>query len=373
MEHITEGSEDHRPAVDDALVERYIVGDCSSAERETVDAWIRQQPDDGNVVRWLRGRLQDSIAPTPAGADAGRAYAEFTRRTEQNGAALATPKNRTPENVRLTDRLKRSSLIRAVISLSVLAIAGASAYFGLRTSPPAGFPARIYATGAGQQTTVQLPDGSRVMLAPHTTLVVGGTGATRRTVQLTGEAYFDVKPVPGAPFVVQTGSIRTQVLGTVFTVRHYEHDREVTVAVRSGRVSSGRHKPFILSENMVARITDSTAVINTDADLSEYTEWTKGRLVFHMTPVSQVLAAVGHWYGYELRLSDSTLAQEPVVTMLNGHSAPDALATLRSLLNVDMTFNGHIVTLHPKRRATPSPRNRGDVQDSFPPLSEVGR
>jgi transmembrane sensor len=85
---------------------------------------------------------------------------------------------------------------------------------------------------------VRLSDGSRVILQPNSRISFKAqfTGP-KREVYLSGEALFDVQKNPNQPFFVHANEIVTKVLGTSFTVKAYESQTSVQVAVRSGRVS----------------------------------------------------------------------------------------------------------------------------------------
>ncbi len=86
---------------------------------------------------------------------------------------------------------------------------------------------------------VLLPDSSYVTLAPKGRLSydIPSADKARRVVYLTGEAFFEVGRNPARPFLVYANGIVTKVLGTSFTVKAYEDETDITVAVRSGRVS----------------------------------------------------------------------------------------------------------------------------------------
>ena len=86
--------------------------------------------------------------------------------------------------------------------------------------------------------TVKLPDGSQVILQPNSRLsyeesFVGKT----REVYLAGEGFFDVKKNPNKPFMVYANGLVTKVLGTSFTIKAFETDKEVVVNVKTGKVS----------------------------------------------------------------------------------------------------------------------------------------
>jgi transmembrane sensor len=85
---------------------------------------------------------------------------------------------------------------------------------------------------------VSLEDGSVVILKEKSSLSFPEHfGDERRLVYLHGEAFFEIKRDPAKPFVVSTGNLSTQVLGTSFTVKSYDDARSIEVLVKSGRVS----------------------------------------------------------------------------------------------------------------------------------------
>jgi len=219
-----------------------------------------------------------------------------------------------------------------------------------------------YVTAPTQQATLTLEDGTRVMLAPASELrVIEGFGRTDRTIALRGEAYFTVRPDGSTPFFVRAGRVTARVLGTTFSVRHYAADSYVQVAVTSGKVSVGNGQgvpPLILTGGGVGIATDSSATVLSPDSAQAYAAWTQGQLVFRATPMTEVLATLSRWYGYRFQLADSTLAQQSLTAVLDAKSSARALGTIRLLLNIDLTFDGDVVTLH-AREAHHAPSKRG--------------
>lgn len=84
-----------------------------------------------------------------------------------------------------------------------------------------------------------LPDGSIVVLKPGSELQFNASdfGKKERVVKLDGEAFFDIHHDPAHPFIVQTATISTRVLGTSFNVRTFDDDRTAEVAVTRGLVA----------------------------------------------------------------------------------------------------------------------------------------
>jgi len=111
-----------------------------------------------------------------------------------------------------------------------------------------------------QADQVTLPDGSKVTLEPNTIIqYTPGFDGPERKVYLDGKAFFDVVRDENRPFKVLTQKVITKVLGTSFMVTAYRKEKEVTVSVRTGKVSvyrkeeakdiSGSAEEIILTPN----------------------------------------------------------------------------------------------------------------------------
>jgi ferric-dicitrate binding protein FerR (iron transport regulator) len=400
----------HPPRLDVALLDRYLAGVCTSAEAETVGAWLRGLPEAGDLVTTLQ-RLHADPALRSDAAEVEAVAALRTRLEARLGLGEGTlpPTSTTSSDSepghfadrlalmrrRVTSTTRGSGGAVAGIAVTGLAIPTAVGQMLRRLLPGLAtvlvlvgigvamfhrphvmrVSTQHYATQSGQQATVQLPNGSRILLAPRTQITVAShleTDAT--TVTLVGEAQFDIAPHPRAPFVVRTGDVVTRVLGTVFTVRRYAGDAEGRVAVTSGKVSvqAGRQS-ITLTAGMIGRYT-AVAVTST-ADSTIDTDWTHGRLVFRNAPVSTVLSTLSRWYGYQFRLTDTTLARQHVTTSFDFGSAAEMLQGLKWLLHVDMTFEDSVVTLRSARRVSgPQDLKRDDrLGLPSPPIMEVGR
>lgn len=236
---------------------------------------------------------------------------------------------------------------------------------------------RTYKTRTGQQATLTLVDGTQVTLAPQSTIRLTRFGGQLRTVMLDGEAYFEVSHVSGAPFLVQSGSVTTRVLGTAFLVRHYAGETRVRVAVADGKVNvTGRALPspgLPLVAGHIGDISDSTVHVSTVEDLSPETDWMRGKLIFRDAPVAEVLATLSRWYGFHFRCADSTLAQQNITAGLSTQSSTAALATLEQVLGVSLAVRGDTITLTPNAGHSNHGSSRKRLYDVWTPISEVGR
>ncbi|MFV1980682.1 MAG: FecR family protein, partial [Rhodothermia bacterium] len=95
----------------------------------------------------------------------------------------------------------------------------------------------VSTSAPGMQLAVDLPDGSRAELNSGARLTRPRRFGDTRSVELIGEAYFDVSK-NDKPFIVKTFNAEIRVLGTRFIVRSWpdSFDRRTTVTLEEGTV-----------------------------------------------------------------------------------------------------------------------------------------
>jgi ferric-dicitrate binding protein FerR (iron transport regulator) len=86
--------------------------------------------------------------------------------------------------------------------------------------------------------TIVLGDGSSIILKPQSSLEFPKVfDLNYREVKLSGEAFFEVAKDPKRPFLVHADQLITKVLGTSFNIRAFENEKNVSVQVKTGKVS----------------------------------------------------------------------------------------------------------------------------------------
>ena len=92
-----------------------------------------------------------------------------------------------------------------------------------------------YTTAIGEQKTLQLADGSTLILNTNSQIKVGFDEQFRDIQLLHGEVHFEVAKNKHVPFRVFAGKGRVQAVGTAFTI--YRAAQSVDVTVTEGRVA----------------------------------------------------------------------------------------------------------------------------------------
>lgn len=360
------------------LLDRYLAGRASQLEQRRVERWLATSPDGRFEVEALRHALKHAelTAEVDRPADEIRARTEAMLRARSHAHSPGPTTRPATIGTWITRASHRLTWIASTFTVvAILSIGWATLRHstGLRQQGM-----HIYRTGAHEEATATLRDGSRVTLAPNTVLRLTDGDAQPRVVELdNGEAYFEIAHAAGTAFSVHSGPFTTRVLGTTFMIRHAAHTGRVRVAVAEGRVAvtpdSHRHAGATLDAGSIGELTDSTVNVRTVDDLAPGTEWVNGRLVFHDAPVSRVLETLQRWYGYEFHCNDSTLIQKTITIGVSTRSSAAALAVLEDILAVQLSVVGDTVTLTPRETRTKSRGTRVRSYDVWTPTREVGR
>ncbi len=97
----------------------------------------------------------------------------------------------------------------------------------------------------GNRSQIILPDSTKVWLNNDTKIVFPERFQSAiREVELTGEAYFEVKHDQSRPFLVKAGESRVRVLGTTFAVSAYPDDPFIETSLIEGKVIFETGKSF---------------------------------------------------------------------------------------------------------------------------------
>jgi ferric-dicitrate binding protein FerR (iron transport regulator) len=175
-------------------------------------------------------------------------------------------------------------------------------------------------TPRGGQYQLVLPDGSKVWLnaASSITYPIAFTG-DERSVNITGEAYFEVAPVrlrsgQKKPFIVNIPGGTVEVLGTHFNVNAYEDEAAIKTTLLEGSVkimnretaNVKRERPNEFSavlkpgQQAVLSRANSQLTIHNSPDPDEAVAWLHGQLSMKYIDVAAFMRQVSRWYDVDV-------------------------------------------------------------------------
>lgn len=375
--------------IDDDLLARYVAGECSQEEVASVLQWAGTDAE--REARIARARaLSDAVESLDARWDVDRAWAraqsvmrstEPETRLNQAAPSLDDPDlDLEPVAVfpgprvrwRATTRPTRTPAFAAAACLVL--VAGIAAWRVLDARHAFTSSPESIVTGPRQRVSVQLRDGSHVILGPESHLVeTAQFGTGTREVTLEGAAYFDVVHDPARPFVVIARNLRIRDLGTRFAVDAYAKNPSVPnssngtftrVAVAAGSVAlepvgrdTMRRAPsteagpataasIVLGAGSVGRMDpDGRISVDRPTNLSQYVSWTSGTLTLDDVPLSEAVGRLEHWYGVTIELADPALACRHITAAFHDEPLTDALDELGLALHLRHIESGGSVML----------------------------
>lgn len=284
------------------LFKKYLEGDCTLEEIQTIEQWYQshdENPDDDrlgntddakNLENKILGKIKDEI---------------FTR----NESIEITSNNLRPFRV----------IFKIAASLLLLALFGAGAYFYNKSNTHEAVDkadleinrrTEKITNATASMTTHRLSDGSVINLHPGGSIEFPRVFSKKqRDIQLSGEAFFDVAKEKDRPFIINTGQVTIRVLGTSFNVKAYHGSKEISVAVKTGKVSvSGSNKKSLDDEiiltpnqeviyytdqsNFSKKLVDDPQIILEKPTLFE--------MEYDGTPVGKIFDVLTQNYGIEI-------------------------------------------------------------------------
>ncbi len=325
------------------LLLRHLAGTATPADEAELQRSFAERPA-------LRGQLERmrtlwrALENRPASDRVDRAWTRLSR--SGHASTPARP-------LRVPDVRARSPWAARVVAFA----AGAAAAVGvwLLSPRPTGDVAPrglvTYATAAGQRASIDLGEGTHIYLAPESRVRLGD-GA--RTVDLDGEASFDVAHDPRHPFVVHAGPAVIRDVGTRFLVKAYRADSAVRVAVTVGRVAlraaARSAKEYSLGPGDGASVRlDGATTLAPGIATAGVAPWDDG-LHFSAVPLPTVARTLSWWFGVDVTVGDPALANRTITgTIALDESVDEATRSVALVARARVVERDHGFAFVPMR------------------------
>jgi len=343
---------------------RWLRGSADEREELFWNDWVKQHPDNRKLVAEARQILQGMEFEK---ADASDLEEELGKLN----ASIDSQRSFDPVSSRRPD-FTRSKIYRYVSAAAVLLLIATAGYFVLDqqfdSSPVAQQQVTVQtkvrqevvkqaqpepkqsshsqklaaiSTADAEQKTLILNDGTKVVLNANSSLQYPGnyTGKDDITVQLEGEAYFEVSKdnQTARTFSVQTKDGMVTVLGTKFSVQ--SKDENTQVALQEGSVevqmnNDAEQPNYRMSPGELAQFSRSGAAIEVAKVNPEvYTSWTKSNLRFDDTSLSEIIWRIEQTYGVDVFVRDKSLLSKKISGSIQNNDLNVFLKALSELLH----------------------------------------
>jgi ferric-dicitrate binding protein FerR (iron transport regulator) len=203
-------------------------------------------------------------------------------------------------------------------------------------------------TPRGRQFSVVLPDGTTAWLNAASSIryptIFNGKD---RTVEVTGEVYFEVAANAGQPFIVAIKDrMSVEVLGTRFNVNSYEVIK-TTLLQGSVRVKAAAGHQLLLKPSQQAVLKDDgTLDLDAHPDLEQVMAWKNGIFYFIDADLRQVMQQFSRWYDVDVKYEPGVKTQYFSGKIQRDIGLAEVLSVLE-MSNVNCRIEGRTIIVSP--------------------------
>jgi ferric-dicitrate binding protein FerR (iron transport regulator) len=208
-------------------------------------------------------------------------------------------------------------------------------------------------TPRGGQYQLSLPDGSKVWLnsASSITFPTAFTGDERK-VSITGEAYFEIVPVPlrsgkKMPFKVEKSNVTVEVLGTHFNVNAYDDEDAMKTTLLEGSVKVSKDAASVIlkpgEQTSVSHKSQPSQPIPVQTD--EVMAWKNGLFHFENADIKTVMRQLSRWYDIEVEYKGDFKNDTLVMEVPRNTNLSDVLKVIESTAGLKLKIEGKKVTV----------------------------
>lgn len=202
-------------------------------------------------------------------------------------------------------------------------------------------------TPRGGQYQVTLPDGTKVWLNNISSIrfptVFGGMD---RSVEITGEAYFEVAPNPDKPFKVSFKNSKVEVLGTHFNISAYQDENEERVTLLEGSVKifrGNQSKIITPEEQAVLSASSDKILIMNQVDVDQVVAWKNGFFQFSNADIRTVMNQIARWYDVQVEYEGRPVTKRFEGTISRSISAANVFKILEATEGASFKIEGNKV------------------------------
>jgi len=234
------------------------------------------------------------------------------------------------------------------IAAAVLLLLGIGTFLYMQLNPKPAVEMVQVNTGHDPKTLIKmLADGSVIYIGQNTVFSfpeVFESGS--RTVELNGEAFFDIAPNPGSPFIIETNEALIQVLGTAFNVKT-QNGNGFELFVDRGRVkvtlkSDPSGSEMVMAGEKITTIRSS--LVKSKYVATEASSWYKNRMHFKDEALQNIVKVLNRNFNTTFVLADKETGKRKLTVTFHNETAETMAELICITLNLkSQTINGNVV------------------------------
>lgn len=205
----------------------------------------------------------------------------------------------------------------------------------------------VHATSIGEQSTVDLPDGTQVVLNTSSRIAVRYSDAHRMLVLERGEIHVEVAEDRTRPMSVVVGNNIVRAVSTAFSLE-FTGDQRIELVVTKGDVMVGAHDSALVDgpagaaavlapdavtvaagESIILGTSDREIVAISPEEIEVRLSWRNGNLIFAGEPLEEAVREIGRYTTVEFVILDDAIKSVQIAGEFKAGDVDGLLATLR--------------------------------------------
>ena len=329
----------------DKIITRYLKDSLDSEEQTSLEEWLNENEDHPQQLSALKKIWKTSIG-----------YAGIVNQKDEREKIWKRLHPGMDNDVGYQSRKKpiytiviRYAAIFLLIATFVFVIGN---YVDTSVEPDTEITIIQRNNPAGQKSILHLPDGSTVWLNAGSSISYASDFNNHsRTMELRGEAFFEVAKNPEIPFEVHTDGLIVTAVGTSFNVHSFGEDIE-QIALNTGKVRVEyldehiQRAPSFLNPGEMAIYNSNTGKLKlTEFEDQDPFAWKDGRIIFKHATFEEVITVLSRWYNVEFEVN-GTLEQEwNYTSTFDNVILENVLASLKFSESIDYKIEGSTVKI----------------------------
>lgn len=204
-------------------------------------------------------------------------------------------------------------------------------------------------TPIGGTYQVLLADGTKVWLNAASVLKFPKIFlGDKRSVELIGEAYFEVAKDAKHPFVVISDQQKLEVLGTHFNLAAYPDEGRIKTTLLEGsvKVSTAEGQPVILKPNEQA-VLAAGMLTASEVDGLDAVAWKNGKFTFDREDIQSIMRKVARWYNVQVVYEGNLNGIRLTGSVSRFENISKLLQVLENTQEVRFKIEGRRITVKP--------------------------
>ena len=330
------------------LLKKYLSGNCSDKERISVENWMKQSPDNQAVYdqykQLWRYTSSDNLNVS---INVDKGWEELNRRIKVAESISIDLLEHKP--------ILGKRFIYALTRVAAVFLIAFGLFYIFNSINQQKTESINYVAAEIPEQALQLEDGSKVYLNKGAKITYPESFTENsRKISFEGEAFFEIAHNPDKPFIISSGELEVEVLGTSFNLCTCSEGDEMILYLESGKVrfSSVNTQNGAINEQIILlpgqkgifNKTNGT-VCRSEFENQNYLAWKTGILVFEKTPLSAVFMVLEKTYDLRI-ISDKSIEGLALTACFDNETQESVFESLHTIFGITYTINDQIVTVN---------------------------